>query len=162
MKIKSKINKWYRKRRYRNQYLYQEVPLQKGFYSVTNIPAQRHKAQHGFINIMQHVKSVLTNEYHRYGLMIYQWDKTACRTEDVQAGPHWNARKRNSLATPYIRTSPSLLSNIREDLQNGMNPTKAYENANEKSGGSFQSTSQCRESRNLKQVSFINYLSSVI
>ena len=159
-KVRQIDNKWYRKIRHGKRYFDEEVPLESIFTLLRTY--RRHKTQPGFTNIMCRVKSVLTNEYQRYGLMIYQWDKTASRTEEVQAGPHGNARKPNSLATPYIRTSPSVLSNIREDLQNGMKPTKAYENAMEKSGGPFQSTSQCQEPRNLKQVSLINYLSNVI
>ena len=76
--------------------------------------------------IKKGISKRLSSKNNRYGFMISQWDKTACRTEDIQAGPHWNARKRNSLATPYIRTSPSEISNIREYLQKGMKTTKVY------------------------------------
>ena len=70
-------------------------------------------------------------------------------SDDTKVEPHGNATKSDR---PYYKTSRSVLSRVKSELEKGKKPQKVYDQINKESGGVFSSLSQSNELRDCRQI----------
>ena len=142
--------KWIIKRRRGKKYVEETAP--EGCVYILHRTYRRHKIETNFTNIACRLKLPHSNEFARYCLLINSWAAAQDEHQVFQKACHGNATRPLSMETPYMRTAPSVLNKMKDDIRAGSAPRDAYKNAIENSGGPYNSQSQSEEPRNPKQV----------
>lgn len=139
---------WIRKERTGNKYV--EVKVSSEDVYILTRTYRRHKANKQFTSIICRVKSAFTNSYGKYLLEINKLDENT--TDEFSLPCHGNSKSKNKKATPYMRTSPTTLNLIKNDITKGSSPQATYDIAIKEAGGPMQCSSQSMEPRDIRQV----------
>lgn len=147
---------WFVKKRVGKKYTNEAVEKEKIFALVRTY--RRHSVQKSFTNTICRIKSITTEKFMKYCLVINAWSGE--EATDFRIACHGNAKRNTARSTPFIRTEKRVLKLMEDDLQEGNRPESTYDQGIDNSGGPFRCSSQSTQPRNQKQVLPVFYFNS--
>ncbi|XP_057298383.1 uncharacterized protein LOC130629260 [Hydractinia symbiolongicarpus] len=136
------------KKRVGKKYTNEAVEKEKIFALVRTY--RRHSVQKSFTNTICRIKSITTEKFMKYCLVINAWSGE--ESTDFRIACHGNAKRNTARSTPFIRTEKKVLKLMEDDLKKGNRPESTYGQGIDNSGGPFRCSSKSTQPRNQKQM----------